>query len=326
MLILDLIDKRIIFELLGNYRVSYQALATKFDLSVNAVKKRIEKLESVGIIRGGSLIPLPAMSGAEDWVAILAIKEPSTSKELLDKIGAHPFVHAGSVLTDGSILCFGFYRGAKDLQEIGTFLRQFPSVEAVEFHTILSEPGKQYELTNSDLRVLRCLRQTPRMPVKKIAQLTGLPPRRVKKIIEKLIGENGSEYVNHLNWEPQGRAHPNEVGFQFTVLWDLNAGGHTAFIIKIRHAEGVETRTRIVDILKTTYPFEFWYSYASAFEPVFFAIFVVEHIRQSQEIAHMLRQVPEVVDIYPIFGYPTKVFRSQVDDYFERIFKKLEPS
>ena len=321
---MDLVDKRLIFELLGYYRDSYQTLATKLDLSVNAVKKRIQKLESVGIIRGGLLAPLPAMSGSEDWVAILAITDSSKSNDLLIEIGSHRLVRAGSVLTDGSILCFGSYGGAKDLQEIGTFLRQVPSVEALEFHTILSEPGKKYDLTIPDLKVLRCLRHDPRMPITEIAQQTGLTPRRVRKILENLIGRNGAEYLFHLNWDPQGRAHPSEVCFLLSVHWNLNAGGFTAFIIKVRHEEGIEPRGKIIDWLKGTFPFEFWYAYASAFEPVFFVIFVVEHIRHSMDIASRLKQVPEVVEIYPIFGYPTKVFRSQLDDYFERIFKDLE--
>lgn len=323
---LDLVDKRIIFELLGNYRESYQTLATKLDLSVNAVKKRIQKLESVGIIRGGILAPLPVMSGSEDWLAILSTKESNTSKELLDEIGLHRLVRAGSVLTDGSILCFGHYSGAKELHEVGAFLRQVSSVKSVEFHTLLSEPGKKYDLAIPDVKVLQCLRQEPRMPISEIANQTGLTPRRVRKILKNLIGVNGAEYLNHLNWEPQGRAHPSEVCFQLTVHWNLNAGGYTAFIIKVRHEEGVELRGRIVDWLKGNYPFEFWYAYASAFEPVFFAIFVVEHIRHSMDIASRLKQVPEVADIYPIFGYPTKVFRSQLDAYFERTFKELETS
>jgi hypothetical protein len=104
----------------------------------------------------------------------------------------------------------------------------------------------------------------------------------------------------------------------------LNAGGYTAFIIKIRHAEGREAQSRIIDWLKNKYPFEFWYAYASAFEPVIFCIFMVEHLRDSNDIAYAVTQVPEAVDVYPIFGYPTKTFRSQLDDYFETLFKKLE--
>ncbi|MFX1318783.1 MAG: AsnC family transcriptional regulator [Promethearchaeota archaeon] len=321
---MDEIDKRLIFELLVDYRASYQSMAKKLDLSVNAVKKRFERLRSVGIIRGGLLAPVPSMIGSEDWVAILRMEGLSTSEEQLARVGAHRLVRAGSILTDGSILCFGIVGGAKDLQEIGSYLRQVPGVESVEFHTILNEPGKRCELTMADLKVLRCLRQEPRIPISEIAQLTGLTPRRIRKILINLLGENGAEITFHLNWEPRGVAHPNEVCFRLSVWWNLNAGGYTAFIIKIRHAEGTEARSRIVNWLKCTYPFKFWYAYASAFEPVIFCIFMVEHLHESIDIASAVTQLPEAVDVYPIFGYPTKVFRSQIDDYFEALFKQLE--
>ncbi len=321
---MDLIDKRIIFELLINYRTSYQAIAKKLDLSVNAVKKRFEKLKSVGIIRGGSLVPLPVMKGTEDWMAILRLKESGASDDLLDSIGSHLLVQSGSILTDGSILCFGHYSGAQDLQEIGTFLRQVKGVTSVEFHTILNALGKKCDLDDSDLKVLRCLREEPRISISKITRKTGITPRRVSQILKKLIGENGAEPTFYVNWEPQGGTQPDEVSFLMRVHWNLNAGGYTAFIVQIRHKEGIEEGKRITDILTANYPFEFWYAYASAFEPVIFCIFLVEHIHDSIDIINMIKQVPEAIDVYPIFGYPTRVFRSQVDDYFERIFKQLD--
>ncbi len=321
---MDLIDKQIIFELLVNYRAAYQTIAKKLDLSVNAVKKRFEKMKGEGLIRGGLVTPLPVMSGTEDWMAFLRMEGPSTSEDILDQIGSHQLVNSGSILTDGSILCYGYYRGGRDLQEIGTFLRQAPGVKSVEFHTLLCEPGKKCDLTPPDLKVIRILRQEPRMPISEIAQQTKLTPRRVKKILNNLFGDNGSEPLHFINWEPRGGKHPNEVSFRVGVRWNLNAGGYTAFIIQVRHEEGTEPRERIIDSLKKEYPFEFWYAYASAFEPVIFCVFVVEHFRDSVGFINMIKQTPEVVEVYPIFGYPTKVFRSQIDDYFDAIFKEIK--
>ncbi len=321
---MDEIDKKLIFELLVDYRASYQSMAKKLDLSVNGVKKRFERLKSVGIIRGGLLVPVPRMLGSEEWVAILRMEGSSTSEEQLGRVGAHRLVRAGSILTDGSMLCFGSVGGAKDLQEIGSYLRQVPGVVTVEFHTVLNDPGKKCELTMADLKVLRCLREEPRIPISEIAQRTGLTPRRIRKILVNLFGENGSEITFYLNWEPRGVAHPNEVCFRLMVSWNLNAGGYTAFIIRVKHAEGSEARSQIVNWLKRSYPFEFWYAYASAFEPVIFCIFMVEHLRESIDIASAVTQLPEATDVYPIFGYPTKVFRSQIDDYFETLFKQLD--
>ncbi|MFX1576949.1 MAG: winged helix-turn-helix transcriptional regulator [Promethearchaeota archaeon] len=321
---MDIVDKNIIFELSVNYRASYQAIAKKLSLSVNAIKKRIQKLNSDGIIRGGQLLPTNAMLGMEDWVAIIRTQDPIPSDAFLDSLGAHRLVGSASILTDGSILCFGSYAGAMGLQEIGTFLRQIPGVEGVEFHTILTEPGKRCELSKSDLKVLRCLHQDARMSISDMSKQTRLTPRRIRKIIGELIGENGSEPNIYINWEPRGGSRPSEVCFKITVQWNLNAGGYTAFVIIIRHEEGTQQRSKIVKILQDYYPVKFWYAYASAFEPEIFCVFVVEHMREASEIIETIRQTSEAVSANAIYGYPTRVFRSPIDDYFEQLFKQLD--
>jgi DNA-binding Lrp family transcriptional regulator len=321
---MDEIDKNIIFELSVNFRVSYQTIANKFGLSVNAVKKRIQKLRGDGIIRGGVLLPTNGMLGMENWVALVRTEDPIPSDAFLDGLGAHKFIDSASILTDGSILCFGYYPGAKGLEEIGTFLRQTPGVDSVDFHTILSEPGKQRELSTSDLKVLRCLRQDPRMSISDISKKTRLTPRRIRKIVQELIDEKGSEPALYLNWDARGGSRPSEVSFKVSVDWNLNAGGHTAFVIIIRHEEGKEFRSKIVNVLKESYPFRFWYSYASAFEPVIFCVFVVEHMREAGDIIETLRQTSEVLSANAIYGYPSRRYYSAVDEYFEELFQRLE--
>ncbi|MFW9935661.1 MAG: winged helix-turn-helix transcriptional regulator [Candidatus Thorarchaeota archaeon] len=321
---MDQFDKSILFQLAVNYRASYQTIAKRLNLSINAIKKRIQKLKDEGVIMGGLLVPLNAMLGMEDWMAILKTDDPMPSDALLDSLGAHPLVLAASIMTDGSILCYGNYAGAQGLEVIGTFLRNIPGVESVEFHTILSEPGKKQELTLSDLKVLRCLRQDPRMSISDLKEKTRLTSRRIRKIIRELLGENGSEPSNYIEWDSLGGSLAREVSFKINVQWDLNAGGHTAFFIIIRHKEGVEYRSKIVSVLKEQFPVKFWYAIASAFEPVFFSVFVVEHMRETSEILDTLRNTPEVISAYAIYGYPGKAFHGPIDDYFEQLFKRFE--
>ena len=321
---MDLVDKNIILELLVNYRASYQHIATRLNLSVNAVKKRIDKMKAEGLIRGGLLIPTPAMMGTEEWNAIINVKPGVVSAEILDHIGSHPLVASGSVLTDGSILCFGHYKGAIELQEIGTFLRSGDGVESVEFHTILQDQGKRCELSVSDLKVLHSLREDLRRPINEIAKQTQLTPRRVRKILERLFGENGSSPSYYINWEPRGGTPTNQVCFKLRVWWDLNAGGYTAFIVIVRHEEGVESQKLVVKALQNTYPMEFWYAYASAFEPVIFCIFLVSHIREANDILKTIQEIPEAISLRPIYGYPTKAFHNPVDIYFDELFKQLD--
>ncbi len=299
-------------------------MAKKLNLSVNAIKKRVQKLKDDGVIRGGVLIPSNAMLGMEDWVALLRTEDPIPSDSFLDSLGEHEYVNSASILTDGSVLCFGNYPGAQGLEEIGMYLRRTPGVLSVEFHTILTEQGKKCELSLSELKVLQCLRQEPRMSISDLAEKTRLTPRRIRKIIQKLLGENGSEPGYYIEWEPRGGSRASEVSFRLNVHWDLNAGGHTAFVIIICHEEGVESRSKIVKVLREQYPVKFWYAYASAFEPVFFSVFVVEHMREASQIIETLRRTPEVISANAIYGYPTKAFLSPIDKYFMQLFKRLE--
>ncbi len=68
-----MVDKRILLELSTNCRTPYQGLAKKLDLTVNAVKKRIDKLLSRGIIAKFVLYPSLAMLDAEMMLAILKL-------------------------------------------------------------------------------------------------------------------------------------------------------------------------------------------------------------------------------------------------------------
>ena len=49
-MVVDLVDKQLLIELGGNCRLSYQTLARYLGLTVNAVKKRINKLVDTGVI------------------------------------------------------------------------------------------------------------------------------------------------------------------------------------------------------------------------------------------------------------------------------------
>ena len=140
-MLVDLIDKNILFELLQNSRTPYQNIANKLSLSVNAVKKRIDKLKKTGIIRDYTISPSLSMIDAENILAIITTKEPTPDDGFLDTLGANPMIYAASVLTDGDVLCFGQYVGSKGLDEFGRFLRQLDDVTNVELHTILTEKG-----------------------------------------------------------------------------------------------------------------------------------------------------------------------------------------
>ncbi|MFW9986370.1 MAG: winged helix-turn-helix transcriptional regulator [Candidatus Odinarchaeota archaeon] len=321
---MDLIDKNIIFELLVNCRVSYQTLAKKMKLSVNGIKKRIEKLTDTGIIRGYSIRPSLAMMDAEGVLALITIEDPTKSEIIQDTIGNHPMIYAVSLLTDGSIICYGFYRGSQGLDELGTFLRQVPGVMKAEIHTIMAERGSKCELKQAHLKVIQCLREDARMRIGEIAHRSRLTPRRVRKTLKELTTEGGSKMIGYLPGKGPGDIRTMQACFYLRVDWDLNAGGYTAAIIRIDHDEGKEERSNLVEWLKTQYPFAFWYAYSSAPSPTIFSVFVVEHIREVGKIVSETTHAPGVTSVKALLGYPTKSYPGLRESYFDELKQKLD--
>jgi DNA-binding Lrp family transcriptional regulator len=317
--VVDLISKQLLLELNRNCRMSLQALARKLDLSVNGVKKRIERLIETGIIKGYMIYPTLAMLEAESAVAILTITDSSPDNDLLDKVGASPMVYAASILSSGHVLVFADYKGTKGLSELGTHLRQVPRVGDVELHTIITERGTKCELKTSQLKVLKCLREDARMPISQIAEATQLTSRRVRKIIKAFLGNGGADDEFFVTKHSIGDLQAAKACIYFRVMWDLNAGGATAFIIRIERKEQTGTIGDLVEWLQQHFPVQFWYSYASATTPTLFNVFVIDHMREAKSILNEVCQYPFVESARVIFGYPTKSYQGLRDLWFKEM-------
>ncbi len=320
----DLIDKRILLELSANCRVSYQTLANRLGISVNAVKKRVEKLTEIGAIKGYRVYPSLAMIDAESAMIFLSTKEPVTDERFLDQLGANPMIRTGSILTNGKVLMFGQYMGSRGLAELRRFLGEVEGVVDVELHTLITERGRKCELSESHLKVLKCLFDDPRMSAAEISRQMGLSQKRVSRIIHEFLGEGGSLSEVLIQDQDIGDTRTQEACFHFRVWWDLNASGGTAFIIRINHEVGTGNMGKLVDWLKEKYPMEFWFAYSSAVEPIIFSVFVIEHMRDATAIVNNIRQAPHVISVRAIFGFPSKRFKNLQDQFMEDKLAKIE--
>ncbi|MFX1475209.1 MAG: winged helix-turn-helix transcriptional regulator [Promethearchaeota archaeon] len=307
MSILDLVDKRIILELYANCRTSYQTLARRLGLTVNAIKKRLDKLIESGIIIRFCVYLSLAMLDAEMVLAILSNDGSLEGEEFLDKLGTNPMIHAASFLSDGSVLLFAEYQGASGLAELGRFLRQLEGVTDVEMHTLITEKGSKRDFSQMELKVLYCLTEDARMSIAEIARKTRLTPKRVRRIIQSFLGEGGSHPEFSIQRQSIGDFRTQQACLHFRLWWDLNAGGGLAFIVRIRWNEG-GSFGEIVEWLKKEFPLEFWYAYASASEPIVFCVFVVEHMREADPIVQKAHAAPYVESANPIFGFPAKKY------------------
>ncbi len=318
---MDLLDKQLLLALNANCRASYQALTKELGLTINAVKKRVDKLVERGIIREYYVYLSLAMSGGEMLLVTLTIDEGYANPKLIDELGANKCIFAGSYLADGRILLFAEYCGALELDQLGQFLRATRGVTLNEMHTLLYEKGKRCDLTYTDLSVLKTLRNNARMPIAKIADETQLTPRRVRSVLKKLMGEGGSAPEYFADRTSFGDARTTQQCAHFRIRWDLNAGGATTFIIRIDWNIEKGTRAELIEWLQTEYPIEFWYALTSASQPTLFAVFAIEHMRNAVPIAQRILNHAVVKSVDPLFGYPTRSFASPRDHLLDQLFK-----
>jgi DNA-binding Lrp family transcriptional regulator len=87
---LDAIDKGILIELTNNCRVTYRELAKKFSISYNAIKKRIKKIEKLGIIYQYQVRLSLSMTGANLLFGLLFTDGSQDEEDFVNHIGKLP--------------------------------------------------------------------------------------------------------------------------------------------------------------------------------------------------------------------------------------------
>ena len=288
--VLDSIDKNILLTLDENCRLSYQALAEKFAISANAIKKRMDRLIDTGVIEEFSVVFKPAMMGSEYLIALVSTDVSEDEEKFIDHIGSHlNIVQVGQLVTGSGRLYFLHceYIGAEGLQNVAIFLRTMETVTDIELHTTLTQSGEKFDIKKLHLKVLKYLLEDARMQVREISQRTGLAARRVSRAIQELQESNA---------------------FWFAVRWNLSLGRSTEFYLKVEYDEQSARMDEIDEWFRGRFPNAYWFSFYSAMEPVLFAKFVTDHFRDAEQFARITKtsSFSKTVDV--LLSYPVKKF------------------
>ncbi|MFX1367856.1 MAG: Lrp/AsnC family transcriptional regulator, partial [Promethearchaeota archaeon] len=145
---MDLIDRRIIAELIGNCRVAYRQLGEKLDLSATSVQRRVAKLRESGIISRPYVFLSLAMLDAE-WAFIDMETDASEKDEvIIDQLGADPTVISIARIGPRRLYAGAWIRGSTGLYDIGKFFRGFSFVKETEvqfMHPVTPSPLPSHE-------------------------------------------------------------------------------------------------------------------------------------------------------------------------------------
>jgi len=259
-------------------------------MTANAVKKRIQKLIDTGVIMAFTAELSPAMVDGENYLAIISTDGGENEEELLQLLGSHILVREVGVLSGSTYLLMGTFIGSESLRDLGSYFRGLQNVRGVELHSLVKDAlhGNKTDLTKLQLRVLRCLVEDPRMPIKRISEITGLTVRRTRTIIKSLL-ESGAVSLG--------------------IRWNLSAGDAFIFLLKIQWDEKIGGLDDVLLIINENFSKAFYGPIISATEPVVFAAFVVEQFKDADQISKKIANAPFVTSCQALFGRPSVSFQ-----------------
>jgi len=314
---LDWLDKALLWELFGNARASYQDLARKYELSFNAIKNRVKKLEKVGAIHEYTVELSLAMLGLESIIVTIETDGSENIKSLINQIGKQKPIRMVTRIRNREYAAFAFVAGATDFFELKMNLESLKAVTKVTIHPILSTSpyappkskarsrGQKIDFTQNQLRVLRCLTEDVRMPVGEIAKKTSLTPRRISKILRELQ-EGG--------------------GVHFTIRMDYLALGDINLELNIQYDEAKTGLNEIGKWFQEHYPRELWTVSQVLDEPIIGISLLVEDPTKVGEIINIVREATfaESVDDYVITSqtYVKMHYRDPSQHHLDELFKE----
>ena len=286
---IDSIDQLILDQLQVDCRTSSQDLAVLSGLSANEVMKRIENLQSSGIIREFLVILSPLMTEENSVIAILEFDTDPDEKHLVKRLGDNPSVHRVSRLLDGRYLVLGAYFNQEELRSLTLHLREHHGIRSVELHSrFLHYWGGRIELTNTSREILKCLARNPRMPISEIAKETGFHSSAIKESIDLM---RKSEAV------------------LFTLgLGDaLNAGSIEVFT-KVQWNVGTTSKEQLLDWLQSKFALLNVDDYVSATDPTLFFKFFVKHVREVEAVVREIKESGLAATANPLILSPGTTF------------------
>jgi DNA-binding Lrp family transcriptional regulator len=282
---LDSVDIAILKVLEENCRASYQEMSRKFGMSANAVKKRVKKLVETGIIHGFVVYLSPAMADVEVFFTVVEIEQTKKQENVLDLIIEDSHVFSAGSLSDGTCLAFAEYEGSENEEKLRQMLQEIDGIKIVEIHKLLLNMGKKVEFKPLHLRVLRCLLEDPRMPATEVASITGLTPRRVRKIIGQLVEGQGVSFATRIN---------------------LNAGPGVVYYVQLICDETEATHDDVDSWLEKEFSGHYFGSYISVSTPMMLSLFVIDHLREAELFTSRISQGSMIKSVKTIFPFPTR--------------------
>ncbi len=302
MTIVDSIDKGILYALRKNCRASYEDLARDHEISANAIKRRVARLQKSGVIHRYVVRLSWSMVEAHPLVIFVYSNRSYDDEEFMEQLGAHPLVESVRFDSYGSAVVRASYREGNDIFELSEYFRALEGVAEIEIHPIPTKRGERTTFSKLQLRVLTQVAKDARMPISRIASESRLTAKRVRSILNQL---HESQSVS------------------FTIDIDPTAGASNLLTFRIIYQPNTIKPDEVVKPLKEEFGTEFWNEWHSASQNLMWIDFVLENVRDAEPIAKRIRMMPGVEIQNTIVPYPVRWFTGYRDTQLTEMLQKL---
>ncbi len=172
-------DFQLLVALHENARQSYRALGHRVSLSAPAVRERLKRLQSRGILHGYWLSINPSIFDRDD---LLVFFRGEWTRQDAAKALTAPDVAWVYWKLDGALTVQVWPRDrSQPIKDLTATLGTRPSGQA------LAERRSHQPLSSLDWRIIDALVDDPKMPLKDLTESTGLSPKTVRKHLELLV-------------------------------------------------------------------------------------------------------------------------------------------
>ena len=167
----------------------YRRIAKKLALNEDTIRKRVDRLESSGVIRGWQLVVNPDVFGLNTYALWMTVDSQMRIEEAVRKIrlvhGVATIVHGmGDILSIG-IVCESAQVFRKRIELISEL------TGGKELTTsVVPQPKSDCEPTSTDWQIINTLRTDPLMRYTKVGEKLGLSTKTVQRRVTKLTHGN----------------------------------------------------------------------------------------------------------------------------------------
>ena len=177
---MDLKDFQLLVGLYGNARQSYQSLGRRVSLSAPAVRDRLNRLRSKGILQGFMLVIDSSVFDRNDL--LLFFHDNFSRKSVLAAFAA-PDVSWVAWKVDGRITLRLWTKNEHEATDnLSKILGVRPSMRA-----LTARKKRRAPLSITDLLIMDALVDYPKVPFGGLLKYTGLSPKTVRKHLNRLL-------------------------------------------------------------------------------------------------------------------------------------------